>query len=86
MGDPSLDDMTKRHVFSLYGKLVGHYPVAGWLRIASSLMKRGCQGIAKDSFAGPVAIKRLKNVLSEFSADDPFKGVWSVPQRGTLQV
>ena len=29
------DKMTKRELFSWCGKLVGHYPVAGWLRIAS---------------------------------------------------
>ena len=28
----NLNSMTKRQVFSLCGKLVGHYPVAGWLR------------------------------------------------------
>ena len=46
MGNSSLDDMTKRQVFSLCEKLVGHYPVVGWLRVASSFVKRGCQGTA----------------------------------------
>lgn len=27
------ENMTKRQLFSLCGKLVGHYPVAKWLRI-----------------------------------------------------
>ena len=74
----SLNSMTKRQIFSLCGKLVGHYPVARWLRVASSFVKRGCQGDAWDSFADRVAIERLKEVLTRLKADDPVKGVWSV--------
>ena len=32
--------LTKRELFSICGRLVGHYPVAGWLRIACSFVKR----------------------------------------------
>lgn len=40
------ENMTKRQLFSLCGKLVGHYPVAKWLRIACSYIKRraDCDG------------------------------------------
>ena len=71
-------------MFSLCGKLVGHYPVAGWLRVASSFVKRGCQGDAWDSLAGPTATKRLKDVLTRLNSDDPVKRavvdppVWAV--------
>ena len=42
----NLNSMTKRQVFSLCGKLVGHYLVAGWLRVAFSFVKRGCKSNA----------------------------------------
>ena len=83
---PNLNLMTKRQVFSLCGKLVGHYPVAGWLRVASSFVKRGCQGDAWDSLAGPTATTRLKDVLTQLNSDDPVKGLWSVPPFGRLNI
>ena len=82
----NLNSMTKRQIFFLCGKLVGHYPVAGWLQVASSFVKRGCQGNAWDSFADRVAIERLKEVLTWLKADDPVKGVWSVPPTGVTNI
>ena len=35
-----LDTLTRRQMFSLCGKITGHYPVAGWLRVALSFIKR----------------------------------------------
>ena len=32
-------EVTKRELFSITGKLVGHYPSASWLRIACSFIK-----------------------------------------------
>ena len=34
------NDISKRELFSITGKLLGHYPVAGWLRVACSYIKR----------------------------------------------
>ena len=81
----NLNSMTKRQVFSLCGKLVGHYPVAGWLRVACSFVKRSCESNAWDSFAGSVAIQRLSEVLSRLDVDDPVKGIWSA-STGKLNV
>ena len=39
----NLNSMTKRKVFSLCGKLVGHYTVAGWLQVACSFVKKSCE-------------------------------------------
>ena len=30
------ENVTKRELFSVCGKLVGHYPVVGWLRTAAA--------------------------------------------------
>ena len=83
---PNLNSMTKRQLFSLCGKLVGHYPVAGWLRVVSSFVKRGCQGDVWDSLAGTTATTRLKDVLTRLNSDDPVKGLWSVPPFGRLNI
>ena len=82
----NLNSMTKRQIFSLCGKLFGHYPVAGWLRVTLSFVKRGSQGNAWDSFADHAAIERLKEVLTRLKADDPVKGVWSVPPTGVTNI
>lgn len=83
---PKNDVLTKRQVFSLCGKWVGHYPVAGWLRVAASFIKRSCEGTAWDDFAGNVAIDRLREVSARLENDDPVKGVWSVPNHGHFKV
>ena len=37
-------NLTRRGLFSICGKLVGHYPVAGWLRVACSLCEAEGRG------------------------------------------
>ena len=44
--------ITKKQLFSICGKLIGHYPVAGWLRVARGFLKRACVGFAWDDPAG----------------------------------
>ena len=34
------DTLTRRSMFSCCGKLIGHLPVCGWLRVATAFMKR----------------------------------------------
>nr|XP_027233814.1 uncharacterized protein LOC113825211 [Penaeus vannamei] len=34
------DNLSRRELFSICGKLVGHYPITGWLRVACSYVKR----------------------------------------------
>ena len=36
---------TRRELFSLCGQLVGHNPVAGWLRVACGFVKRNSEGV-----------------------------------------
>ena len=35
---------SRRELFSICGKLTCYYPVAGWLRLACSTLKRACPG------------------------------------------
>ena len=37
---PVVDELNKWELFSTCEKLVGHYPVAAWLRIACSYLKK----------------------------------------------
>ena len=49
---------TKRDLFSLCGRLTGHYPVAGWLRLACSFMKRQASDCDWDN-AIPTAVEGM---------------------------
>ncbi|KAG1706162.1 Carcinine transporter [Nymphon striatum] len=78
--------LTKRGLFSLCGRLVGHYPVAGWLRPCCSFLKRlGCGG----SWDEPVesSVGELANeLLVRARAEDPVRGRWHVSPHGTVTV
>ena len=38
------EELSRRELFSVCGRLVGHYPIAGWLRVACSYVKRRVEG------------------------------------------
>ena len=70
-----------RRELSLCGKLVGHYPVAGWLRVACSYVKRlnnGTAGTSWDHYIGDDAHSLVQEVLVEVSANDPVRAMWNV--------
>ena len=52
----NLDTLTRRQMFSFWGKITGHYPVAGWLRVALRFIKITCEGTGWDELVGPVAV------------------------------
>ncbi|QQP55901.1 Hypothetical protein FKW44_000372 [Caligus rogercresseyi] len=55
--------LTKRDLFSVCGKLLGHYPVAGWLRTSTSFIKRSCLVEGWSEPAGLFSMSLLKEVL-----------------------
>ena len=79
-------EITKRELFSLCGRLTGHYPVAGWLRPHCSFLKRlGSDG----SWDRPVSdsVRKLMGDLAQRAlADDPVKGNWYVNPDGVVTV
>jgi len=76
---PELDKaVSRRQLFSICGKLIGHYPVAGWLRVACSYLKRCAEGAKWNDEVGTICRQRLKDVIDKVSENDPVKGVWSV--------
>jgi transposase InsO family protein len=79
-------ELTKRGLFSLCGRLVGHYPVAGWLRLHCSFLKRlGCGGAWDDPVGGTVS-GLAREVLTRARREDPVRGQWRVDHGGSVTV
>ena len=78
--------LTKRELFSLCGKLTAHYPIAGWLRVACSYVKRHSNGEKWDGYIGDVAQAMIENIVYRVGEDDPVRGEWNVGRiaRGTV--
>eukprot|EP00794_Sanderia_malayensis_P013420 gene13420-14796_t len=72
------DILTRRELFSICGKLTGHYPVAGWLRVACSYVKRQAQGTQWENFAGKETEYMLRDMLERVNKEDPVTGVLNV--------
>ena len=84
---PDLPDrLTRRELFSVCGKLVGHYPIAGWARISSSFVKRNAEGTKWDDYVGDHTMTMMKEVVDKVRLEDPVAGKWTVPKttRGVL--
>jgi len=78
--------LTKRELFSLCGRLVGHYPIAGWLRPHCSYLKRlGCSG-AWDEQVEPNVRSLAVDLLARARQEDPVKGRWKVNTGGPVTV
>ena len=70
---------TKRELFSMCGRLVGHYPVCGWLRLACSYVKRRCEGERWDDKIGHHAASMIRELISRVKSEDPVRGEFQVP-------
>ena len=68
------------------GRLVGHYPVAGWLRIHCSFLKHLGSSGSWDSPVEESVIKLMRELLRRTRLEDPVKGVWQVSQHGEVTV
>ena len=80
--------MSKAELFSICGKLVGHYPIAGWLRPACSYVKRVSSKYTV-SFSRPIghaAATLLVDLIRRVHKDDPVCGVWSVGKSTSCHV
>lgn len=77
---PEVADMlTRRELFSICGTLVGHYPIAGWLRVACSYIKRRAGGAQWEDPVGEQSMLMIKEVIEKVKLDDPVRGNWCVP-------
>ncbi|KFD72888.1 hypothetical protein M514_14792 [Trichuris suis] len=73
--------LSRRSVFSYCGRLTGHFPVCGWLRVAAAFLKRAVTA-ATSSWDEAVESSWLKTFLGEIAArmskEDPVRGTWNV--------
>ena len=67
--------LARKELFSIFGKLVGHYPKAGWLRVACSYVKRHAEGDSWDDYVGDGIRDRMKEIVEEVRKNDPVNGV-----------
>lgn len=84
--DVDAERMTRRELFSICGKLIGHYPVAGWLRVACSFMKRNSEGTTWEDEIGDKVRGWLKDVLRRLREKDPARGAWKAATDGDCKV
>ena len=80
------DKLTRRDLFSVCGKLTGHYPIAGWLRLACSYIKRHSAGINWDDFVGYPTLFLLREVVGKVKHEDPVSGCWKVEKSDSCEV
>ena len=70
--------VSRRELFSVCGKLVGHYPIGNWLRVACSYVKRCSDGSKWTDHIGEKAELLLREVLERVEQCDPVHGIWNV--------
>lgn len=76
----------RRELFSICGKLVGHYPVAGWLRTACSYVRRLTNKTGWDERVCPKAEMIVREIVRRVNEQDPVKGEWAVRKEGGCTV
>lgn len=74
--------VSRRELFSVCGQLIGHYPVAGWIRVGCGFIKRKSNGSRWDDGIGKEAEALLQDLLVRVGREDPVGGVWSPPAPG----
>ena len=71
--------LTRRRIFSLCGKLVGHFPVCGWLRVAVAFIKRLATAVTKgwdDRTKNASLSQILAETLTRVREADPVGENW----------
>nr|XP_047132503.1 uncharacterized protein LOC101240105 [Hydra vulgaris] len=79
--------LTKRDIFSLCGNLIANLPVARWLRLACSYIKRCTNEAGWDEpITNKYVIEMMQEVGDKVVKCDPAKGVWNVKPNASLTV
>jgi transposase InsO family protein len=84
--DSLQENMTRRQLFAWCGQMIGHFPVAGWLRPACSYIKRLTNGSEWDSYVCKKVTDMVKEIKHRTEMEDPVKGVWNVPREEKAMV
>jgi ribonuclease HI len=73
--------LTRRQVHSVLGEWIGHFPVAGWLRVACGFLQRctASDNIKWDAQVSAYTMSRLRDAAAMIQTQgDPVKGRWLV--------
>ena len=70
-------EISRRELFSIGGKFLGHYPVAGCLRLACSYVKRR---VDWEGRADCKTLKVIQEILVDVEKKDPVTGAWHIPE------
>ena len=73
-------EISRWELFSICGKLLGHYPVAGWLRLACSYVKRRASAVDWEDRVDCKTLKVIQEILVDVEKKDPVTGAWHIPE------
>ena len=69
-------NVTKKELFSICGKLTGHYHIASWLRIACSYIKRMASCKSWKNVVDRKISELLQDVVDRVKREDPVNRKW----------
>ena len=72
--------LSRRELISVCGRLLSHYPIAGWLRVVCSYIKRKATGMRWKDKVGQETVKMMQEILERVRCEDPVRGRWYAPQ------
>jgi len=84
-----VEQMTRRQIHKVLGEWVGHYPVCGWLRVASGYIQRltAKEGVGWDEKVSQETMDKVRQVSERLlSGEDPVKGKWLAREGGKMTV
>lgn len=83
------ESLTRRQVHRVLGEWVGHFPVAGWLRVACGyVQRRTAEGnCGWDEAVGPEIMRIMGDIYRRLNDEgDPAKGTWQVNKDAPVTV
>ena len=75
------DRLTCQIVFSVCGKLTGHFPVCGWLCVTTAFVKRRANTVITgwdDEAQDPLLAQMIGDIFMRVNQDDQVKGDWCI--------
>jgi len=81
--------LTRRQVHKIVGEWLGHFPVAGWLRVVCAMIQRqtAIDGTGWGEAVGIETEKMLNDALELLKTQgDPVRGVWQVDAKSPMTI
>ena len=80
--------MTRRRIHTFRGECLGHFPTAGWLRVACAYVQRHMarERIGWDDPVSDETKKLIGDIQSKMKENDPTRGAWNVDPKAPITV